>query len=270
MKFVKSLVLVLLALSLCVCFVSCNSSKNFFYDENYLTKEGAITASPYFAYYNDGKLPEKLEEIDPEIYAEGPLDDGAFNIYFAVSNNTKFDKKITEIKVNYIRNLNDYEMVEPCEFTLDNETYIAAGQTLIIPCTFEKEFVLVEAKLEDIYAQTSVVYEGCMLSAKETDYKKGAVNFYVDELTFTSSSGIEGKFTIFNSTTTDKYFGNVKINLFNDKDQKINAQPLSMNIDSTVKVGEKLTLRYAVMPDNVTEKANERLFDYVYIEVTED
>ena len=161
-------------------------------------------------------------------------------------------------------------MVEPCEFTLDSETYIAAGQTLIIPCTFEKEFVLVEAKLDDIYAQTSVVYEGCMLSAKETDYKKGAVNFYVDELTFTSSSGIEGKFTIFNSTTTDKYFGNVKINLTTSKGEKVNKKPLEMNIDSTVKSGEKLTLRYAIMPDNVTDEANEKLFDLVDIEIIKE
>ena len=36
---------------------------------------------------------------------------------------------------------------------------------------------LAQAKLDDIYAQTSVVYEGCMLSAKETDYKKYKIFF---------------------------------------------------------------------------------------------
>ena len=199
MKFIKNTLILLLIVVLCGGFTSCNSNQNYFFDENYLTEENALTASPYFAYYNNGKLPEKLKEIDPEIYKEGALDDGAFNIYFAVCNNSYWDRKLTEIKVKFITTDDGYEIVEPCEFTLDSETYIAAGQTLIIPCSFEKEFVKLEAKLDNILAQTSLAYEGCVLSKKVGYDKKGAVNTYIHELKFTSSNGIEGKFTIFNS-----------------------------------------------------------------------
>ncbi len=271
MKLIKNTLIFLLIVVLCGGFTSCNSNKNFFFDENYLTEENALTVSPYFAYYNNGKLPQKLEEIDPEIYKEGALDDGAFNIYFAVSNNSLFDRKLTEIKVKFITTDDGHEIVEPCEFTLDNETYIAAGQTLIIPCTFEEEFVKLEAKLDNIIAQTSLAYESCVLSAKyAADYKKRMMNYFVDELKFTPTNGIEGSFSIINESKNDEYFGTVKINLFTDKGEKINKEPLTMTIDSTVKKTESLTLRYAILPDNITEEANKRLFNYALIEITKE
>ncbi|MBQ4155588.1 MAG: hypothetical protein IJD90_02145 [Clostridia bacterium] len=246
MKFIKNSLILLLIVVLCGGFTSCNSNQNFFLDEDYLTKEDELTISPYFAYYNNGKLPEKLKEIDPEIYKEGALDDGAFNIYFAVCNNSDWDRKLTEIKVKFITTKDGYEIVEPCEFTLDNETYIAAGQTLIIPCSFEKEFVKLEAKLDNILAKTSLSYEGCVLSEKGAYWSPDAMDIFVNEFKFTDTNAVEGKFTIFNGTGAADYFGTVKINLFTDKGEKVNKEPLIMEIDSTIKGGEELTLRYAI------------------------
>ena len=196
MKIFKKSLMILLCVMLSVCFISCESNNNVFLDENYYTKDGELTISPYFAFYNDGKQVKELENIDPELYKAGAQDDGAFNIYFAVCNNKKFDRKINEIRIGFIQTDDGYDIVDPTEFTLDSETYIAAGQTRIIPCVFDMEFVKLEAKLDNIIAQASVVYEGCMLSAKTGPYTPDGVSCYVDEFLFTSTDGIEGKFTI--------------------------------------------------------------------------
>lgn len=268
MKFIKKSLSLLLIVVLCCSFVSCNSNQNFFLDEDYLTKEDELTISPYFAYYNNGKLPEKLKEIDPEIYKEGAVDDGAFNIYFAVCNNSEFDRKITEIKVKYIKTDDGYEIVEPCEFTLDNETYIESGQTLIIPCSFEKEFVKLEAKLDNIIAKTSVAYESCVLSAKNVPENTNDVLYYVEELKFTSSNGIEGKFTIDNQTNKVKKFKNISFMLYTDKGEKITKTPVKMDIGCTVDSSSILTLNFAILPDNVSDGIKEtKLFDKVQIKV---
>ena len=268
MKFIKNTLILLLIVVLCSSFTSCNSNQNYFFDENYLTQENALTASPYFAYYNNGKLPQKLKEIDPEIYKEGALDDGAFNIYFAVCNNSEFDRKITEIKVKFITTDDGYEIVEPCEFTLDSETYIAAGQTLIIPCSFEKEFVKLEAKLDNILAQTSLSYEGCVLSAKNVPENTNDVLYYVEELKFTSSNGIEGKFTIDNQTNKVKKFKNISFMLYTDKGEKITKTLVKMDMSCTVDSSSILTLNFAILPDNVSDDIKEtKLFDKVEIKV---
>ena len=271
MKPLKKSVLILLCVLLSTVFVSCDSSNNVFLDEAYYTKADQLTISPYFAYYNNGKTVKELEKIDPEIYKEGVLDDGSFNIYFAVSNNTAFDRKINEIRIAFIQTEEGYDIVQPTEFSLDNDTYIQAGETRIIPCVFEKEFVELEAKLDKLVAQASVVYEGCVLSAKTHNYRKGFVNYFVDELKFTSSNGVEGSFSIVNETNKDKHFGNVEINLTTNDGVKINKIPLVMDINSTVKSGEKLTLNYAILPDNVNEDfIDTKLFDLVDIEIVKE
>lgn len=273
MKIMKKSFIILLCVLLSIVFVSCEANNNVFLDENYYTKDGELTISPYFAYYNNGKTVKELEDIDPEIYKEGVSEDGSLNIYFAVCNNTSFDRKINEIRVGFIQTADEYDIVEPSEFTLDNETYIAAGQSLIIPCVFEKEFVKLEAKLDEIIAQASVVYEGCVLSAKNTsDYKKGKMNYFVDELKFTQANGIEGSFSIVNESDKDEYFGTVEINFYADsKDKKINKIPLVMEINSTVKSTEKITLNYAILADNVNEEIIEtKLFDIALIEIIKE
>ena len=279
----KKFLCIVLSLCILATLSSCGKSNNVFYDEDYSAQENELTVSPYFAYYNNGKEVELLKEIDPEIAKEGVKEDGAFNIYFAVCNNSSFDRKITEISVDFIRVSpveNDYDadkaaqygdIVVPSIFDMDEETYIASGQTLIIPCTFEKDFVLLEAKLDELYTKATVSYEGCVLQAKTHNYQKHRVNYFVDELKFTSTNGIEGVFSIVNESEKDEYFGTVKINFYTSKGEKINKQPLTMEINSTVKSTEKLTLRYAIFPDNVEEKiAENKLFDLVDIEIIKE
>ncbi len=268
MKLFKKSLSVLLCVLFSLTLISCDTSKNVFLDEDYFTKDGELTISPYFAYYNDGKLVKELENIDPEIYKEGALDDGAFSIYFAVCNNTDFDRKINEIRIGFIQTDDGYDIVEPSEFSLDSETYIAAGQTLIIPCVFDAQYVKLEAKLDKIVAQASVVYEGCVLSAKQKNLKNNELNYYIDELVFTSSDGIEGSFTIDNQCDEDKTLKDISFMLYTNKGEKITKQPITMNVDATIEAMSVLTLNYAVLPDNVSDDIKKtKLFDTVEIKI---
>lgn len=272
MKFLKKSFCVVFSVLLCFCSVSCKSSSNVYSNtENYYTKSGELTISPYFAYFNDGKEVKELEEIDPEIAKEGVSDDGAFNIYFALCNNSPYDRKINEIKVNYIKNADNYDIVDACEFTMDNEVYLASGQTKIVPCVFEKDFVKLVAKLDDLSVKASVVYEGCVVNGADPETKADTLTSSVKELKFTSSDGIEGSFSIKNNFLKAKNIGEISFMIYADGDKKITKQPVKMQVDSTVESGEMITLKFAVLPANVNDEIKEnKLFDSVEIKITEE
>lgn len=272
MKYFKKTLCIIFAVFMCFCVVSCKNSKNIYSNtENYYTKDGELTISPYFAYYNDGKKVEELEEIDPEIAKEGVSDDGAFNIYFALCNNSPYDRKINEIKVKYIKNADNYDIVEPCEFTMDNEVYLPSGETKIIPCSFEKDFVKLVAKLDDLSAQASVVYEGCVVNGAEPETKVNTLTASVKELKFTSSNGIEGSFTIKNSFSKEKNIGKIAFELYTDEGEKITKKAVEMQVDSSVRANENITLKFAVLPSNVNDNIKEnKLFNSAEIKISEE
>lgn len=273
MNLLKKSLCVIFAVLMCVTAVSCNKASGNVYSntEDYYTKDGELTISPYFAYYNDGKEVKELEKIDPEIAEEGVLDDGAFNIYFAVCNLSSYDRKINEIKVNYIRNADNYDIVEACEFTLDNDVYIASGQTKIIPCVFEADFVKMEAKLKDLSSEVSIVYEGCVVEGAEPETIANSLTASVKELKFTSADGIEGSFSIKNNFSAEKNIGKISFMLYTDEGKKITKKPVEMDIDSSIESGEQMTLKFAVLPDNVSDEIKEiKLFNSVEIKITEE
>ncbi|MEE1002854.1 MAG: hypothetical protein U0L17_03845 [Acutalibacteraceae bacterium] len=272
MKFLKKSFCAVFSVLLCFCVVSCKSSNNFYTNtDNYYTEDGELTISPYFAYYNDGKEVKELEEIDPEMAEEGVSDDGAFNIYFALCNNSPYDRKINEIKVDYIKNADDYDIVESSEFTLDNEVYLSSGETKIVPCVFEKDFVKLVAKLDDLSVKASVVYEGCVVNGAEPETKANTLTASVKELKFTSSDGIEGSFIIKNNFSKEKNVGQIAFMLYTDGGEKITKNPVKMQVDSTVEPSETITLKFAVLPANVSDDIKEnKLFDSVEIKISEE
>lgn len=271
MKFFRKTACLLLAVIICLSFVSCNSENNVYLTNDYYTKDGELTISPYFAYYNNGKVVAELEEIDPEMADEGPLDDGSFNIYFMVCNNSPYDRKITEITVDFIRNKDNYDIVEGTEFSMDDETYIASGEKLIIPCVFEADFVNLEAKLKGLSAKATIAYEGCVVNGAEPEKVADSLTSSVKELTFTDADGIEGSFTIQNNFNTDKTIGTVSFMIYTNSGAKITKEPVTMNVDTTLGAGEQITLKYAVLPGNVADSIKEtKLFDSVEIKLTEE
>lgn len=270
MKRIKQLVCVMFAVLISLSITACGSN-NVYNNENYLTKAGALTASPRFAYYNDGKEVPELEEIDKEIYDEGVVNDGSFTIYFAVSNKSEFDRKITSINVQKLTNKSGYEIVKPSEFTMDSDVYIAAGQTMIIPCIFDKEFVLMNVKLDSLASKVSVKYEGCVLKGAEPEKLSSGFSYSVSSLKFTSTNGVEGSFFIRNNDNTTKKLGKISFELQTNDGKKITKAPVEMNVDTEIEAGDVITLKYAVLPGNVSSKVTKtKIFDSVEIKVTEE
>lgn len=271
MKFFKKAIACIFAVLMSFSVVSCEGKSNVYNNlDGYYTEEGEFTLSPCFAYYNDGKQVPGLFELDPEM-AKEVLDDGAFNVYFVASNLSPFDRKITQIKIDYIKNADGYDIVQASVFDMDNEVYIASGESKIIPCVFEKEFVNLIAKLNDISAKATIVYEGCVVNGAKPEEKANSLTASVKELKFTSANGIEGKFSIKNNFAVSKKINKISFMIYTDKGVKITKQPIKMDVDSTIEAGEMMTLRYAVLPSNVNEKiTNTKLFDSVKIEFTEE
>lgn len=271
MNFFKKAGALIISAVICAVSVSCASSSNVYNPRDFYTKAGELTISPYFAYYNNGKQVEGLDEIDPEMAEEGPLDDGAFNIYFALSNNSPYDRKITEIMVDFIKNKENYDIVEASEFSMDDETYIGSGQTLIIPCVFEKDFVKLEAKLQSLSAKASVSYEGCVIDGNDPDTIDNSLTASVKELKFTSTDGIEGSFSIKNNFKEKKNIKKISFMLYTDENAAITKDKVEMNINSEIEAGEQITLRFAVLPGNVSDDIKEsKLFNSVKIIISEE
>lgn len=271
MKHLRVLFCIIISAVILLSTTACKGSSNVYDNKNYFTKGGALTASPRFAYYNDGKEVSELEEIDKEIFDEGVKDDGSFTIYFAVSNNTDFDRKITSLKVKKIQTKDGKDIVEPSEFSMDSDVYIASGETMLIPCIFEKDFVLMNARLKDLVCETTVSYEGCVVSGKEPLENANGFAYSVAELKFTSTNGIEGSFYIKNNDKFDAALGKISFELYTNDGKKITNSPVEMDVNQTIEEGGVVKLKYAVLPDNVSKEiAESKLFDSVEIKVTEE
>lgn len=271
MRYIKTALCVLVAVILSVFVSSCNTSSNVYDNENYYTKGGELTASPRFAYYNDGTEVAGLEELDKEIYDEGPVDDGSFTIYFAVNNSTPYDRKINSLNIKYIRTKDGYDIVEPSEFSMDSDVYIASGESRIIPCVFEKDFVLMQAKLKNLSSSVSISYEGCVVNGDEPQKQESGFSYSVKEMKFTSTNGIEGSFYIKNNNQRTEKIGKISFMLYTNEGKKITNKPVEMVVDTEIESGDILTLKYAVLPNNVSEDiVNNKVFDAIEIKVTEE
>lgn len=267
----KKIICLLVIILNCFFITSCSNSSNVYDNTDYFTEEGKLTVSVRLAFYNNGKEIPGLAELDPELEIEGVKDDGGLSVYFAACNNSKYDRKLTDIAVNYIRNKDNYDIVEPCEFSFDNEVYIASGQTIFIPCVFEKDFVKLEARLDGIVSETALTYEGCVINGDEPEEKANSITYSIKEAKFTSSDGIEGSFAIKNNFKTDKKINQISFMIYTDEGKTVTKSPVKMDVDATIASGESIVLKYAVIPDNVAEKIKEnKLFNSLKIKVTEE
>ena len=154
---------------------------------------------------------------------------------------------------------------------MDSDVYIASGETMLIPCIFEKDFVLMNARLKDLVCETTVSYEGCVVSGKEPLENANGFAYSVAELKFTSTNGIEGSFYIKNNDKFDAALGKISFELYTNDGKKITNSPVEMDVNQTIEEGGVVKLKYAVLPDNVSKEiAESKLFDSVEIKVTEE
>lgn len=246
--------------AVCICFscVSCNSG-NVYNNPDYYWEEGKLIAAPRFAYYNNGDEVKGLKELDAQMAAEGVKNDGSFVIYFAVTNKTGFDKKITSISINSIVDSSGNTVVKPDEVEINDDVYLANGQTINIPCSFSKDRVEREIRLSDgeFNTTTDVIAESCVVNGPEPAKADSGLTGSVAKAVFTEADGIEGIIKIRNNNKTDINLNTISFTLLTDKGVKVTNEPVSMNVDTTLGADEVISLDYAVIPKNVNEKVTE-------------
>lgn len=261
----KKIICVLTAVLMSVVTVSCNGSTNVYDNEDFYTEDGRITVSARFAYYNNGKKIEELKDFDSERYKEAPTDDGSFTIYFAVSNNTDYDKKITDINVEYIKNSKEYNIVEPADFSMDEDFYLVAGETQFIECNFEKAFVKMVATLDTLTTKASISYEGCVVNGAEPE-DNGGISYSVKEAKFTSTNGLNGSFCIKNFSKNAVDIGELSFMLYTDKGIAVTKNPIKMTLDLTLNPSESSTYNFGVLADNINDDIKEsKLFNTIVL-----
>lgn len=265
---VKKLVCLVLSICFLICLASCEKSGSNYYDnEDFYTKQGEITVSARFAYYNNGSKYEALKKIDEQRYNEKPVNDGSFTVYFAITNLTKYDKKITSIGVDYIVNLNDYDIVKKSTFDLDSSFYVASGETRLAECNFEKSFVKTTATLDELKTKTSVSYEGCVVNGKEPE-NNGNIGYSISSAKFTASSGLEGEFYIKNFTKKAQKIGKISFMLYTNKNMPITKKPIKISVDDTIEAGKVKAYSYGILQNNIEDDIkNNRLFDSIIMKV---
>ena len=265
---IKKLICFIMSVLFALYFVSCDTTASNYYDnEDFYTKQGEITVSARFAYYNNGQKYEALKNIDKEKYKEKTTDDGSFTIYFAVSNLSKYDKKITEIGVEYIRNSKNHDIVKETTFDLDSDFYVAAGETRLAECNFEKSFVKMTATLDELKTKTTVSYEGCVINGKEPE-NNGGIGYSVKEAKFTVSSGLEGSFYIKNFTKTNQKIGKIRFMLYTDKNIPITKKAIEISVDDTIGAGKVKAYNYGVLQNNIdSDIKNDKLFNSIIMKV---
>lgn len=261
----KRIICIFTAVLMSLFTVSCNGSSNIYNNENYYTEDGRITVSARFAYYNNGKKIEELKDFDSERYKESPVNDGSFTVYFAVSNQTDYDKKITDINVEYIRNSKNYDIVEPADFSMDEDFYLKSGETQFIECNFEKDFVKMVATLDTLTTKSSVSYEGCVVNGADPE-DNGGISYSVKEAKFTSTNGLNGSFCIKNFSEKTVSLGSISFMLYTDKGIAVTKKPVKMNLDLKLNPSESSTYKFGVTADNINKDIKEnKLFNTIVI-----
>lgn len=259
----KKIFCVLTAVLFSTVLVSCNGSSNVYDNENYYTEDGKITVSARLAYYNNGKKIEELKDFDNERYKEAAVNDGSFSVYFAVSNKTEYDKKITDINVEYVRNSKNYDIVAPADFSMDEDFYLAAGETQFIECNFEKDFVKMTATLDKLTTKTSISYEGCVINGADPE-DNGGISYSVKEAKFTSTNGLNGAFCIKNFSDKPIKIDSVAFSLYTDGGEKITKKKVSMTLDLTLNPDENSTYNFGITADNINNDVkDDKLFNTI-------
>ncbi len=262
-KKIKSFFCLLLCATVLFTAVGCDTKQK---DPAY-NKAGEVNIYPYFAYYCDGSKVEGLEDIDPEKTDETVANDGSLVVYFEISNNTKFDKKITQIDVEYIQDGYGVNLVEGNVFYMTSDIYLGAGEKRIIECEYEKELVLEIVQIDELYSKATVSYEGCVIDGKDPEKTDKDYSLAIESLKFTKTNGVEGSIKVRNNTDFDKRLSGISFSLKTNTDIVITNEPIVIELDNfVVKLGETQELKFAVLPNNTTEKIkSDKIFDTIEI-----
>ena len=262
-KTIKSIFCILFCVSILFTAVGCDTEQK---DPAY-NKAGEVNIYPYFAYYCDGSTVEGLEDIDPEKENDPVSDDGSFVVYFEVSNNTEFDKKITRIDVEYIQDGYGVNLVEANVFHMIDDIYIGAGEKRIVECEYEKELVLEIVKIDELYSKATVSYEGCIIDGKDPEKSDEDYTLAIESLKFTKTNGIEGSLKIRNNTKFEKMISGIKFSLKTNTSVMLTNDPIEIELyDLTIESGGVETVNFAVLPKDTTQKIkSDKIFDTIEI-----